>query len=312
MRTKPVPAPPREPLSFEEILSTLDQFRDLGVLYLTLTGGEPLLHPRFWDIAEEAKRRAFALRIFSNGIAINEAVADRFAKLGPFCIEISIHGAKEETAEALNLVPGSHRRLLHALALLKERQIRVFLKCAVTRLLENELEEIKAIADSFEFPVYFDPILTMSDDGEAYPLDLQASDDALRRLFSSTGMNLGNSPFERDDDQPNCGIAMSTLHVDPYGNISPCVQWKESVGNLRNEKIETIWNTSQEMERIRQMSMHINRQLKEQTPDHAFCAHCPGLSQLRYGDPAKPEEQYLRMARIRREVSEEDKEKAVR
>lgn len=46
-RIKPAPIANDAPLSFEEIVSALDQLQDLGVLYLTLTGGEPMLHPRF-------------------------------------------------------------------------------------------------------------------------------------------------------------------------------------------------------------------------------------------------------------------------
>src|SRR5580765_1878235 len=76
VRSKPAPVSAREPLAYEETLQILDQLKEMGVLYLTLTGGEPMVHPRFWDIAREAKKRSFALRIFSNGIIINEAVAD--------------------------------------------------------------------------------------------------------------------------------------------------------------------------------------------------------------------------------------------
>jgi radical SAM protein with 4Fe4S-binding SPASM domain len=294
-------AQPRDPLSYEETVQILDQLKEMGVLYLTLTGGEPMLHPRFWDIAREAKARAFAMRVFSNGIIINETVADRLAELCPYCLEISIHGATDATAEALNKVPGSHQRLLKALGLLKERDIRVYLKCSVTKLVENELEQIQAIADSFGYPLYLDPVLTLSDDGEAYPLELQASDEALRRLYSSPVFHIGVSPFERKDGQPNCSVAMGTMNIDPFGNVSPCIQWKESVGNLRDQPLERIWTSSLELEKIRDINRRMNEFL-EKTPDRAFCGHCPGLSQLRYGDPTRPEEQYLRMARIRKEV----------
>jgi hypothetical protein len=42
--------------------------------------------------------------------------------------------------------------------------------------------------------------------------------------------------------------------------------------------------------------------LREKTADPQFCSHCPGLSQVRYGDPTRIEDQQLRVAKIRAEI----------
>ncbi|MEJ2367633.1 MAG: radical SAM protein [Acidobacteriota bacterium] len=306
-RAKPAPAPPATPLVFDEIVGLLDELRKMGTLYLTLTGGEPLVHPRFWDIARAARERTFALRIFTNGALIDERTADRLYDLAPYCLEISIHGASPETAQALNQRPGAHQRLMKALALLSERGIRVYLKCVVTRLVESELEEIKAIGDRFGYPVFFDPVLTLSDDGQDYPLDLKASDAAIRRLYSRNGLNIGNSPFEREPDSLNCAVGTGTLHVTPYGDVQPCTQWKESAGNIRDRSLAEIWNDSPIVKHAREVAKAMPRLIKAGTDKHAFCHHCPGLSLLRYGDATRLDEQYLRVAKIRSEVADREK-----
>jgi MoaA/NifB/PqqE/SkfB family radical SAM enzyme len=302
----PRTGPPGPPLRFGEILSLLDQLAAMGVLYLTLTGGEPMLHPEFWEIVREAKRRAFALRIFTNATLIGEREADRFADLCPNCLEISIHGATAATAFALNQTEGAHERLLDALELLRARGLRVFLKCIVTRLLEDEIERIQDLGDRLGFPVYFDAVLSPSDDGLAYPMALQASDEALRRLFASPRYRVGLSPFERQDGEPACGVASGAMHIDPCGTVMPCIQWREPLGNLREKPLLEIWETAPQLDEIREISRRVSESLKGSAPDHAFCQHCPGLSKLRYGDPLKPDGQHLRVARIRREVWERD------
>ncbi|HET6266242.1 MAG TPA: SPASM domain-containing protein, partial [Acidobacteriota bacterium] len=231
----------------------------------------------------------------------------RFAELKPYCVELSIHGACDATAEALNGVPGSHTKLMRALHLLKERNIRVYLKCVVTKLVENELEAIHAIADQFGFPVTFDPVLTISDDGESYPLDLQASDEAIAKLYRTKGLNLGNSPFERKVGELNCSLAVGTIHVDPFGYVQPCVQWKKKAGNIRNQSLKEILHTSKVMEEAMKVNQEMIQLLPQLTEHHETCQHCPGLSLLRYGDAYRLEEQYLRVARIRHEVMEEEK-----
>lgn len=303
-RTTPAPAPGAPLLSYEEIVGVLEQLQEMGILYLTLTGGEPLLHPRFWDVAYEAKRRAFAIRLFSNGTTIDEGVADRLVDLAPNCVEISVHGATSGTAEALNQVAGSHERLLAALGLLKERGIRVFLKAVVTRLTAPEVPGIQALADGFGFPLYLDMVVTPSDDGDLFPLDLRATDDQFRDVLRNrTRYTIGSSPFEQPISGLSCGLAMGTLHVDPYGNVQPCIQWKESGGNVRRQSIQEIWTASQVFEEARAA----NRKIAElrAAGDDALCGHCPALSKLRHGDVTRPEEQRLRLIRLTKELEAE-------
>lgn len=304
-RTAAPPPQAADPLTFEEICDLLDQLREMGILYLTLTGGEPMLHPRFWDVAFAAKQRAFALRIFSNGTLIDEPAAGRFVDLCPHCIEISVHGSREESATALHRTPGAFGLQMKALELLKERGLHVYLKCVVTRLIEGELEEVRALGERLGFPTYFDPVLTPSDDGQAYPLELAASDEALTRLYRSDGLAIGNSPFQREPGQYNCNAGTGMLHVDPYGNVQPCVQWKQSIGSLREKPLREIWESSPLLQSVRAACLAAQPALEAAVEEHAYCTHCPGLSLLRTGDPLQPEPQYVRLARIRKRIARE-------
>ena len=48
-------------LTYEQTLNILDQARDIGIHAFTLTGGEPLVHPRFLDIVKEIYKRDLVL-----------------------------------------------------------------------------------------------------------------------------------------------------------------------------------------------------------------------------------------------------------
>ncbi len=296
------PANGKKPLSYGEIVDVLDQLRDMNVLYLTLTGGEPLLHPRFWEIAKAAKERPFALRLFSNGVLIDAFVADQIAEFCSNCVEISIHGAKPSTADALTQVKGSFDKQMRALELLRERGVRVYLKCVVTNILEAELDGIQAIGDRFGFPVYFDPVLTVSDDGEAYPLDLLASDEALRKLYSDPAFKAGVSPFEQEPGEFNCTVGSGIISIGPYGDVQPCIQWKQSIGNVRDKRIAEMWEDSPLLREVRKINRKLPNILSNFEGHSGYCFACPGLSQLRTGDPLRPDEQYLRVMRIRQEI----------
>src|SRR2546422_8079226 len=64
-------------MSTVEVIDALKKVADFNILYLTLTGGEPLVRRDFFDIARAERDLGFALRIYSNAFLIEEAMANR-------------------------------------------------------------------------------------------------------------------------------------------------------------------------------------------------------------------------------------------
>jgi radical SAM protein with 4Fe4S-binding SPASM domain len=59
-------------LSTERILSLLDEWAEMGVFAVVLTGGEPTIHPDFVQIAQYAYDLGFVVSIATNGMALTE------------------------------------------------------------------------------------------------------------------------------------------------------------------------------------------------------------------------------------------------
>ena len=72
---------------------------------LSLSGGEAMVRKDFFTIAEYARSKRFVLRIFTNGLLINAAAADRIAALHPYGVEISLYGADAATHDAITRSP---------------------------------------------------------------------------------------------------------------------------------------------------------------------------------------------------------------
>ena len=76
-------APLNSELSFEQILSILDQAKQIGVHAFTLTGGEPLVHPRFLDIVKAIYERDMMIfELNTNGLLLNQKMLDLFKEIG--------------------------------------------------------------------------------------------------------------------------------------------------------------------------------------------------------------------------------------
>src|SRR5205807_1264407 len=121
------------PLSLEQYFDFFADLRDLQVLNLTLTGGEPLAHPDFLRLGARARELGFVVRIKSNGHALRGALARRIRdEIDPFLVEVSLHGATAAVHDRQTREPGSFERLLANLREMRGLGLRVKLNSTLT------------------------------------------------------------------------------------------------------------------------------------------------------------------------------------
>src|SRR6266481_1959080 len=126
-------------LTLEEHKKLLDELAEMGVVWLLYTGGEIFARKDFFDIYIYAKQKGFLITLFTNGILIDEEVADKLALWRPLGIEITLYGHTEETYEKLTGVPGSFARCRNGVKLLMERNLPLVLKTVPTKINWHEV-----------------------------------------------------------------------------------------------------------------------------------------------------------------------------
>jgi MoaA/NifB/PqqE/SkfB family radical SAM enzyme len=234
-------------MSTQQVFESLRKIADFGVLFITFSGGEPLCRKDFFEIAREAQRLHFAIRIYTNAFLIDDAMAERLKQeVHPFELEISLHGARPETHEALTRVPGSFNKLVAAVRALRKRDMKVLLKTPITRLNMGEVREIKALAASSRRR----PAFRCGHHSQGRRRPGAARDGSRRGVHEALvvgrvrGRARGAGSLKRDDSEISavCGTGRSGFAMDPYGNIYPCVQWRRKVANiLEVSSLREIW-----------------------------------------------------------------------
>lgn len=275
-----------------QIFEVLRKVADLGVLYLTLTGGEALCHKDFFKIAREVRRLGMALRIYSNGYLLaDKKMVRKLKALNAMEVEISLHGARAETHEALTRIKGSFDRTVKAIENLTEAGIKVNLKCPITQLNQNELFEIKALADRLGRRMTFDAVITPKDDGDLDPLALRADDGFIEKYWGEWYEKLhdGHLPPRANhcaaDSSANCGTARAGFTIDPYGNLLPCVALRRPAGNvLEMDDLKSVWFGSPVLQEVRDLAVTARKRL-DKHPDGPYFTFCLGVAEVQVGDP---------------------------
>ncbi|MFL5521951.1 MAG: radical SAM protein [Gemmatimonadales bacterium] len=87
----------RDELGREEVLGVIDQLMDHEVPYLSFSGGEPMLHPHFYEMVERVTARGSQLKIETNGHYLSPENCARLKDLGVKAVQVSLDGATSAT-----------------------------------------------------------------------------------------------------------------------------------------------------------------------------------------------------------------------
>jgi radical SAM protein with 4Fe4S-binding SPASM domain len=245
-------------LGTEEWKRVFRELKAAGCLFLTLTGGEVLVRRDFFELATYARELGMALTIFTNGTLIDERNADRLAALRPMGVEISLLGGIPATHDAIARRRGAFDKTIAGARRMRERGVPVVLKTVLMRKNVVEHAAMRAIADALGCNLLVDVEVSPKDDGSLGPKALVAADEdlllAMRALVAESIEKYGPpeevTREERLASTP-CAAGRRTCQIGPTGDLFPCTQWKEPVGNLRQTSFADLWTKNETFQRIR-------------------------------------------------------------
>jgi len=79
-----------KPVAVEEIKNRLDLLADMGTSIITISGGEPLMHPDLDEIIRHIRRRGMIAGLITNGFFLNKERIERLNDAGLEHLQISI------------------------------------------------------------------------------------------------------------------------------------------------------------------------------------------------------------------------------
>jgi radical SAM protein with 4Fe4S-binding SPASM domain len=270
-----------------EMMGVLDQLAEAGVFFLCFSGGEVLMRMDFFRILEYARSLLFCVKVKTNAFMVREKEADRLRDLGVQSVQVSIYSHRPEVHDAITKLPGSLKRSIAGMRLLRERGMKTIIANVLMRSNLNDYAGVKALAKELGAEFTIDPTITPKMDGDRSILPLGIGGDDLRQVFRN-GDLVGNveefcaPPPAVDDDVLDglpCSAGHTACYISPYGDVYPCVQFPLPTGNVRKQKFLEIWRHSPQMKEVR--SIHARDLPVCSTCTHVgSCTRCPGLAYM--------------------------------
>jgi len=103
-----------KPVPLETMLRRVDRLAELGTSVITISGGEPLLHPELDDIIRRIRRRGMIAGLITNGFLLNAERIERLNRAGLDHLQISIDNVEPDDVSKKSLKTLDYRLQLLA------------------------------------------------------------------------------------------------------------------------------------------------------------------------------------------------------
>lgn len=261
---------------------TLDEYRGLAARWaphrpgVFLSGGEPFARDDLVEVVTAFKRRGMPVGIVTNGTVCGDAELRELAGLGLDALLVSFHGRREVHDRAVRM-PGAFDRARQTLRVWGEASAGTHPMVNYV-LTEQSVADLAGFADDV---AHIRPLSVRlshlnfltgeeeeaqrrfwSDHFGDQPLQLlthsyEPRDGAFAPLFefldSPQGKGVDTRPvlnrreierwYSRDPGLGRrCLFVWRSTYLNAQGDVYPCQGFMASMGNVRRERLETIWN----------------------------------------------------------------------
>lgn len=304
-------------LGTEAVKSALSEWAEAGCLYLTLTGGDPMLRPDFAEIYRHARELGLVVSVFCNGTLVTDEVVALFREWPPRKVEVSLYGATPAVHEAITGVQGSHAQAWAGIRRLQAEGIRVELKTMLMTTNRHETEKMRRQAEAAGLNFRHDAALfPCLDDGSVRPLEFRvapaeavcedlATPERRRNWQERIARTAGHAEDER---LYTCAAGLTAFHADPFGGLSPCLMAVDYLCRPNERSFREIWNGELKAIRERRRT-HSGGSFSG--PLRGACTHCPAFNRLETGDEERDSDYMQQTTLLRYEAAmrAEDSEK---
>jgi radical SAM protein with 4Fe4S-binding SPASM domain len=246
------------------------EFGELGFLYLTLTGGEPLLHPQFKEICKLAQKNRYLISIKTNGTLIDDDMVQFFKDLKPKTVEFSVYSADPKEHDYITQIPGSFEKTMEGIKKLKNGGV----KCSVMTPVLNGIKhwkEFLPIMSELQIPWGCGKNVFSSFD-ERVEVEQFKGDHSHYLDFLEFINSHENQQIENIDDRclRACGGGTSTVCVAPDYSVRACISYPDSAGIYVGGNAEELLKKARKQleERFAKLECHSCELVK-------YCNPCP-------------------------------------
>lgn len=295
----------------------IDDIKSAGCVFVSFSGGDPLVRKDFLEIYSYAKEQGFIVTLFTSGYSLTGKIIDFLAKSPPFSIEITLNGITDRTYETITRKKGSWGRVMDNIKKLKVAKLPLILKANCLKQNKHEIHKIKKFADELlgktkgKYHFKYDTMIYPRLNGDITPTHYRLSFKEIEELRkqdedmwkeSQQRLRFELPKLERDRKfLYHCNSWLSQFFINPAGRLRFCefsdqfsvdmtkVRMKDAFYKMAPQILKKEFKTDSRCKNCRLRPV---------------CYRCPARAYLETGNEEAPVEFYCELAGdLEREMS---------
>ncbi|MHC1743582.1 MAG: thio(seleno)oxazole modification radical SAM maturase SbtM [Syntrophobacteraceae bacterium] len=248
-------------LRLDEAMTVLDHFeafcrRKRVEGRISLTGGDPLFYPFFWDLYGAIARKKFQISILGNPISIDDI--KRLLNIQkPLYYQVSLEGLKENNDDMRGF--GHFERVISFLKKAEDLGLRTHVMLTLTRA---NLQDVIPLGEFLRDLAYRFTFNRLSRTGEAVSMEMPTKGEYIEFLKQYILAAKSNSIFGFKDNLFNvirhqlgrplmagctgagCGAAFNFVALLPDGEVHACRKFPSPIGNIDTMSLIEIYESA--------------------------------------------------------------------
>ncbi|MFA9392549.1 MAG: radical SAM/SPASM domain-containing protein [Prolixibacteraceae bacterium] len=299
----------------------LEQCKNMRLLHLTLSGGEPMLHKNFCDFLKKCREYDFSVNVLSNLTLLNDDIINEL-KMNPLLgVQVSLYSMDSNIHDEITQMKGSFEITKNAILKLIETDIPLQISCPIMKQNKNCYEDVITWARRHKIHAGDDYGLIARYNHTTQNLSCRLSIDEIKEVINNKITNdvkyLDQIEIEAEKKKNTttndsvCSVCHSSICIGDNGNVYPCAGWQDYVvGNVKENSLNDIWDNSEKVQYLRSLR---NKDFPEciQCQDKEYCTMCmvKNANENSTGDPLVVNAFFCNIAKLNRQIMLEQKEK---
>ena len=266
-------------LTFEEVKKLINELKAMGVFRVKIGGGEPLLHPNFWEIVDVFNEAKITVSTSTNGVFVS---ADPGLAIKFFEKRVKVSVSIDGDREMHNYIRGinsSYDMAVKAIEILSKAGVKTAIGSTMFPINLKTVPDVIKLAERLNVPVKFkrakpagrainNELIITKPTEEYWKVAKMINECELARVEGIMDLGTNKKTKVLDHDYFNCGAGTATCHVDSWANVSPCIFMgpEFTSGNIRKESFGEVWVNGSGFTKMRGVAQKGN-------PKCAHCAH---------------------------------------
>jgi radical SAM protein with 4Fe4S-binding SPASM domain len=297
----------------EEAFKLIDDICEVSKPVLVLSGGEPLMRPDIFEIAQYGTDQGLRMCMATNGTLVTDEICQKMKETDIKMVSLSLDGSTAEIHDNFRQCEGAFEGVMRAAEAFKRNGIKFLINSSFTKRNQHDIAGTFHLAKELGATAWYMFMIVPTGRGEEIMSELVDKDDyedilkwhyeqeknedeilmrptcaphyyrIVPQMAKAEGVDFKRRSLTfSTGGGKGCIAAQSICLIDCFGNLKPCSYFHSSVGNVKQIPFKELWFNSKVFNELRDFSKY-----KGKCGECEFinvCGGCRARADAVYGD----------------------------